>query len=238
MGDFVLKPCANAVACLLAFAGCGGSSAPAAPVETSRQVVALETPAHTRVRLTMGAGTLDMKGGASDLLVGDFSYNVPAWKPTVTSRAAGTEREVEVTQASHSGSGSQARNDWHVALHDSMPMDVIVRLGAGQAHLTLGTLSLRQADLDMGAGELELDLRGRPAHSYAVKVRGGVGSATVLLPVSVAISAAVSGGLGSINVTGLEKRDGRWINPKVETSPVTIDLDVQGGVGEIRIVAE
>jgi hypothetical protein len=234
----VLKPSVFAAGSLLIIAGCGASRVPDAPVETSRQVVTLDASTLTRVHLTMGAGTLEVKGGASDLLVADFSYNVPSWKPTVTSRATGTDRDVEVTQTSESGRGSQTRNEWQVALHDLTPMDVLVRLGAGQAHLKLGTLLLRHADLDMGAGELELDLRGRPANSYAVKVRGGVGSATVLLPASVAISAVASGGLGSINVTGLEKRDGRWINPKVETSAVTIDLDVQGGVGEIKIVAE
>jgi len=52
------------------------------------------------------------------------------------------------------------------------------------------------------------------------------------------ISATASGGIGDINVSGLEKRNGRWINPRSESAPVTIELDVHGGVGEIRIVAE
>ena len=71
-----------------------------------------------------------------------------------------------------------------------------------------------------------------------MQIHGGVGSATVRLPASVAISATASGGLGSIDVSGLEQRDGRWVNPRAGSSPVTIDLDVRGGIGEIKIVAE
>jgi len=36
----------------------------------------------------------------------------------------------------------------------------------------------------------------------------------------------------------LEKRDGRWINPRAEASPVTIDLQVQHAIGDLKIVAE
>jgi hypothetical protein len=90
----------------------------------------------------------------------------------------------------------------------------------------------------MGAGEVEMDLRGNPVKSYRAEIHGGVGSATVYLPASVGISATASGGIGDINVRGLEKRNGRWINPRAGSALVTIELDVRGGVGEIRIVAE
>ena len=71
-----------------------------------------------------------------------------------------------------------------------------------------------------------------------MSVHGGVGSATIRVPASVSIAASASGGIGSISVEGLEKQGNRWVNAKVPSGPVTIDLDVQGGVGEIRIVAE
>ena len=50
-------------------------------------------------------------------------------------------------------------------------------------------------------------------------------------------SASTSGLIGD-NVSGLEKRDGRWINPRAEASPVTIDLQVQHAIGDLKIVAE
>jgi len=47
-----------------------------------------------------------------------------------------------------------------------------------------------------------------------------------------------SGLIGDTNVSGLEKRDGRWINPRAARSPVTLDLDVQHSVGDLRISAD
>jgi hypothetical protein len=119
-----------------------------------------------------------------------------------------------------------------------MPLSLEAHVGAGDVRMSLGSLTLRDVDLHLGAGELDVDLRGQPKTSYKVSINGGVGSATVRLPASVAISANASGGIGSINVDGLEKRDGRWMNPKVPSGPVLIELDVQGGVGEIKIIAE
>jgi hypothetical protein len=90
----------------------------------------------------------------------------------------------------------------------------------------------------MGAGELKMDLRGNPRKSYDVRVHGGVGSATIYLPKSVGISATAQGGIGSIDVDGLEERNGRWVNASQLNSPVTIRVEVKGGVGEIKLIAE
>ena len=89
-----------------------------------------------------------------------------------------------------------------------------------------------------GAGDLLLDLRGTPATNYKVTVQAGTGDTTIRLPAGVGISARTSGLIGDSNVSGLEKRDGRWINPRAEASPVTIDLEVQHAIGDLRIVAE
>ncbi len=58
------------------------------------------------------------------------------------------------------------------------------------------------------------------------------------LPNNVAIDASAEGGIGEIDVRGLEERNGRWFNPAQEKSPVKIHLDVKGGVGQINIIAE
>ena len=83
-------------------------------------------------------------------------------------------------------------------LNDEVPTDITLRLGGGEAHLNIGTLSLRSVEIEMGAGEMELDLRGMPKHSYNVRVRGGAGEATVRLPHNVGIYAQAEGALGDI----------------------------------------
>lgn len=192
----------------------------------------------TRVGLSMGAGRLTVKGGATDLVAADFTYNVPEWKPSTVQSANGTQSDIQISQGSSSGSSGNTENQWNVALNDARPLTLVAHVGAGEAHLTLGSLNLRGIELTVGAGEVDLDLRGRPTTSYTVTVHGGVGQATIHLPKTVAISASASGGLGDITAKGLEKRDGRWINPAATSSAVTIELDVRGGVGQIELDAE
>jgi predicted membrane protein len=69
-------------------------------------------------------------------------------------------------------------------------------------------------------------------------VQAGAGDTTIHLPAGVGISARTSGLIGDSNVNGLEQRDGRWVNPRAESSAVVVDLDVQHAIGDLRLLAE
>ncbi len=58
------------------------------------------------------------------------------------------------------------------------------------------------------------------------------------LPRDIGIYATAQGGIGGINVDGLERRGDHWVNRARLDSAVTIRVDVRGGVGEIHLVAE
>ena len=80
-----------------------------------------------------------------------------------------------------------------------------------------------------------MDLRGEPKRGYSVRIRGGVGETVVYLPKDAAIArrrptASVT------SVEGLVERDGLWVNPVRIDAPVTVSLDVKGGIGKIRMV--
>src|SRR6202035_2647595 len=99
-------------------------------------------------------------------------------------------------------------------------------LGTGEARMNLGSARLQSLQVNMGVGELHLDLRGHPTKDYDVEIHGGVGEATVLLPNSVGISATAKGGIGDISVEGMQKRNGRWENEAYARAPVRIRLDI------------
>jgi hypothetical protein len=218
-------------------AACSIGHGPAGPVVKEHKVVELGKAELTRIRLEMSAGEIEVKGGASNLMDADFSYNVPEWKPLVEHTTSGTQAALRVKQGG-SAIGTNTHNQWQLALNDKAPIELVAHLGAGEATLNLGTLNLRKVEVHVGAGEAVVDLRGTPTTSYTVDIEGGVGEARVKVPANVAISASASGVIGDINVQGLEKRDGRWINPRAPSSAVTITLNVKGAIGEIRITAE
>lgn len=210
--------------------------------ETRTETVSIDLDDSTsaRVELRMGAGELRVASGASKLMEGKFSYNVAEWKPVVDYRAGGTSvGELKLSQPNSSGSSfGNTVNHWDVKLNGDLPLEISANLGAGEAHLALGTMNLTRVDMSIGAGKVEMDLRGEPKRDYTVQIRGGVGETVVHLPKDVGVSATATKGIGDISIEGLEQRDGVWINPERVGAPVTVRLDVKGGVGQIRLVRD
>ena len=214
--------------------GCG-TSGPVGPIVHEHHSVERGTATAARVEIGMSAGEVAVKSGAKTLLEGDFDFNVPVLKPTLAYAVDGTVGTLKLSQGSTSGT---YENTWRLSLDETTPIDLDVFLGAGDAELVLGRVNLQSLSIRLGAGDLVVDLRGMPAKSYTVTVQAGTGDTTIRLPAGVGISASTTGLIGDSNVSGLEKRDGRWINPKAEASPITIDLQVQHAIGDLRLRAE
>jgi hypothetical protein len=190
-----------------------------------------------RAQLKMGAGELNVTGGADQLMEGDFSYNVADWKPEVSYDVGGDEGELLVKQGGSEGSnlGGEARNEWEIRLNDEMPTDLVVQMGAGESDLDLDSLTLTGLKLQMGAGKTTVDLTGDYTQSFDSSIEGGVGEATIMLPSEVGVKAKAQGGLGKINAKGLERVGDSYVNDAYGESDVTLNVDVQGGVGEINL---
>jgi hypothetical protein len=215
-------------------AGCSFTSAPPGPLVKEHHTVERGAATRARVDVEMTAGELEMRSGATTLLAGDFEFNVPALKPSIAYAANGGVGVLKVSQGSASGN---YQNTWRLSLDETTPVELHVSLGAGDVRVVLGRVNLERLEMSLGAGDVDVDLRGMPARSYSVKMQTGAGDTKIHLPASVGISARTSGLIGDSNVSGLEQRDGRWINPKAEGSPVTIDLEVQHAIGDLRIEA-
>ena len=232
-GAAMLKPMLLTVG-IIVLAGCE-NNVRLGPMEHETKALELDKSEMTRVELKMGGGELRVSGGATKLMDGNFDYNDPGSKPQVEYHSTGVRSDIDVHP---SGTVQHGESKWDMRFNNSVGMDLVVKMGAGEAHLNLGSMNLRSVAFDLGAGEVDADLRGHPKRSYDVRINGGVGQATIHLPKSVGISATAVGGIGEVNVRGLEKRNDRWINPGHENDPVTIRLDVKGGVGQIDLVAE
>jgi hypothetical protein len=215
-----------------------GTNMPAGPMQHDTRSIPRDTAESARVDLHMGGGELRINGGAQDLMLANFDYNVPSWKPEVHYDATAGVASLRIEQPSGQNTFANATNKWDVRLNDEVATAITVRLGGGEAHLDMGTLSLRNVEIEMGAGEMELDLRGMPRQSYNVRVRGGAGEATVHLPKNVGVYAQAEGVLGDIKVTGLRREEDHWISDGYGYAKVQIHLDVRGGVGQINLFAD
>jgi N-terminal domain of toast_rack, DUF2154 len=212
----------------------------AGELRTDRRSVQLGNADIVQADIHFGAGGLEVTGGASDLLVdGAFRYRLASWKPIVRYDETGFRGRLEIRQPDGHHALGNTTNDWALKLNEKVPLNLTVNVGAGESRLNLGSLNLRGVTVNMGAGQMFLDLRGNVRHSYQASLSGGVGQAIIRVPrESVGVAATAHGGIGSIQVEGLEKRGGRWVNSAWDHAETRIELAVHGGIGQIVIRAD
>src|SRR5918995_4767661 len=184
--------------------------------------------------LQMGAGELNVTGGADALMEADFTYNVADWKPRVNYEVGDSTGELSVKQGSGQGVnlGGDARNEWEVRFSDEVPTDLRVEMGAGESNLDLDSLALGGLDLQIGAGTTTGDLTGDYGQDLDASIQGGVGEATVMLPSEIGVRVRAEGGIGKINAEGLDKEGDSYVNDTCGNSEVTVNVEVRGGGGE------
>jgi hypothetical protein len=204
---------------------------------TETRTVALDGAARVEVGLKMGAGELRLRGAEqAALLEAAFEFNRERLRPEVEYRVLGDKGLLQVRHGRHRGVNfGSVRNRWDLSLGRTVPVDLDVDLGAGRSDLDLRGLSLQRVEIDMGVGEMSLDLRGPHAAGFLVKIDGGIGSGRLDLPAEVGVRVKVDGGIGSVDVHGLRKEGDAYINDAYGRSPVTIEIDIDAGIGSLDL---
>ena len=204
------------------------------------QTVALEGATRAEVGLHMNAGELRVRGAEQEaLLEASFEYSRERDRPVVDYRRFGDKGTLQVRRSRRNSIPfGRVRNRWDFNLSKAVPLDLDIDLGAGQSDIDLRGLKLQRVEIDMGVGEMTLDLQGPHQKSFNVKIDGGVGSGKIYLPFEVGVRVKVDGGLGSIDTHGLTKQGGSYINEAYEKSAVVIEVEVDAGIGSLDLRVE
>lgn len=231
-------------------------------LQTESQVVELGDADSVNVEIQMGAGELDISGGASELLEASFTYNVEELNPRAT--YAGGRLEVTDSDVNEGIESlfdlDEYRNEWELKLNEDVPMEMNIDLGFGPSRLALGALaltgleinggagdvdldlhgsqSLRRLDINAGAGEVTIDLTGDWQSDLDARIAGGLGNISLRLPRDIGVSIDVESGVGSVNANGLAQDGNTYTNDAYGMSDVTLRIDINGGVGQINLDAE
>ena len=204
--------------------------------ETKVQKVELGEADSVEVDIRMGAGELKLEGGATALMEGTFRYNVKRWTPEVDYQVFNKKGRLLIQQKKRHGVHfGRTKNIWDVRLNNTIPMDMKVNLGAGSSDLNLQNFSIKRLEIDMGVGELTLDLSGERKEDLAVKIDGGIGSGTVYLPENIGVRAEIEGGIGSVHAPGFHKDGHVYTNDAYGKEGASIDLRIEAGIGSIEL---
>jgi hypothetical protein len=202
------------------------------------QAVELQGAKSVSATLEMPAGTLTIEGGSSRLLDADFRYDGSEGKPEVNYTVSGDHGQLTLDQNQNRLHFGTSRNDWNLRFGSGAPLDMNLQMGAGQSNLRLSDIPMNRLKIEMGAGELNLDLTGDRKSDLDADIQGGAGKAVVRLPKNVGVRVHASGGIGSVNAHGLHHEGDQYENDAYGKTPATIDMNIEGGVGEIDLIAE
>jgi hypothetical protein len=251
------------VAAFLLFAATGcDSGARVGDLLTKSETVELGGAESVSVEIKMGAGELAVSGGADELLEATFTYNVDELDPEATYSNGNLVVQHDDVRG---GIGTffdldDYRNEWDLRLNEDVPMEMSIDMGAGRSDLKLGSLaltrldinagagdvdldlsgsqSLNRLDFDMGAGKLTLDLTGDWQDDLDATIRGGLGELTLRLPRDVGVRIDVDTGIGAVDASGLTKDGDTYTNDAFGESDVTLNIEIDAGVGKINLDVE
>ena len=208
-----------------------GAVVPARRGLTETLSLPLGSVTDAEVRIRFGAGNLTTRLAASGSLVdGDF-------RGGVIHRVLGPGR-VELRQDTRYGMPWLSHEStWTVGLTAAVPLDLRVDCGASRAILDLRDLRVRSLELQTGASETRV-LLPRVAGATTVKAQAGAASLTFEVPQGVAarIRSRMALGSAQIDRARFPASSGGYESPDFETATNRVEINVEGGLGSVRVV--
>lgn len=190
------------------------------------ETVPLDDIDEATVDVVFGAGELTLEaGGEEELFRGRFRYNVEEWEPTVSYEEGELSIEQGGTEDDWGMPTGRARNEWALELSPEIPLDVDMRLGAGDGELDFGGLQLQRLELDVGAGDFEVSFDGpNPVAMDRFTVDSGAARLVVdRIGDASPEEVRVQGGVGDVTFDFT----GGWANSS--------DIDITAGVGAVTL---
>lgn len=183
------------------------------------------------VRIRFGAGTLRVaRGGPGNLVDGRFEGGVDR-------RDVGPGR-VELAQDTTYGMPwIDHGSDWTVGVTGEVPLDLRIEAGAARTELELGDVLLRRLELQTGASETHVRL---PAAAGATEVRAETGAASLVIEVPAGVAARIRSrmalGTSQVDEGRFPRTADGYASVDYATAANRVDIDVQGGVGSVRVI--
>jgi len=226
------------------------------------QTVEVGDAEQVRVYIKMGTGELKVNRGADTLMRGNFTYNVADWKPQVDYTVTDGNGRLTIRQPSSEQISvrSDIRYTWDLKFSEETPLDMRIECGAGSGEINLdklnvtqldaklsagdftidlgGNTSLEHLELDMGAGDITVDMTGDWEHDVEAYIQGGIGKTTLRLPKDIGVRVIVNKALGKVDANGLTRDGDVYVNDAYGVSPVTVEINIQSGIGQTVLEVE
>jgi hypothetical protein len=206
------------------------------PVEDA---TTLEGARSGRISFKHGAGELVVHGGApADLLYSGL------FAGGVEKRLDRQHDRLSVTLAARTPDwfrwpgamfGSRGLN-WDVRLNEAVPLALSLESGASAARLDLANVRVTDLKVETGASSTNVVLPARAGHTLA-RINSGAAAVDITVPEGVAARIRGTMAVGSLDVDQrrFPRANGAYESPDFVTAENRVDLQVEGGVGSVRV---
>lgn len=184
------------------------------------------------IDVRMSAGELDVAGGAEELLATRFVYDSTQIKPEVEYQLLEDKGYVTIKQ-NNLGSFPLYDATCLTALHinDDVPTTLRIDLGTNESNIRLGGTCIDRADINMGSGDLMLDLTGDWNCDLNVRINGGGGKLKIRVPSNTGTVIDFYGSIGEVSAIGLREKVNLYVNDTYGVSDVLLMIHVNGQYG-------
>jgi hypothetical protein len=203
------------------------------PERTVTGTVDLGGATSVNAQIDMMSGSLNVEGGATGLMNGDFTYNMKKWKPEISYNVTGGIGNLAVTQKEGwFWPWWPVKSDWNIRLNNSVPIDLKAKLSAGKSVLYLKPLNLVGLNVASSAGDVSADLSGRMDSLKRVRAQLSLGHIELDMDGEYAspMTLDVNNSAGGIDISllGQLKAD---LDGSIKTSAGEINLRLPRDVG-------
>ena len=125
---------------------------------------------------------------------------------------------------------------WSFGLNSEIPLTLRVETGASEVQLDLTDLRLSSLRIQTGASSVRVALPARAGYTRA-RIEAGAASLSVNVPSEVAARVRCQGALASVDIdrSRFPRSGGVYQSVQYAEAENTIDIDVEAGLGSIRI---
>lgn len=206
---------------------------------TEKEVTIEEDDAKSlAVKISFDAGNLEIQGGSTNWLDASFEYKNKKSLPKVKYENKRDKGILTVKTESKifSFNRSNQNNHWDIQLNNDIPIDLDVDMGVSKATLNLNEIQLNKLTIDGGVSDSTIDLGGEWQNSLQGNIDLGVGKMTLLLPKQTGIKLSIDKGLGKLDMKDFIAQGNHvYINDAYENSETNIELDIDIGVGSLKV---
>jgi hypothetical protein len=191
----------------------------------------LEGLNRAKFNITMPAGSLNI--GMTDQSA--LTYEVPSRLYDIdTSRDSGSVSFNFKTQTNLKFNNMNERLNHEIRLNPEVPWDLRIDVGAMESQLNLETIPVESIVINMGAGEIDLNMGGL-VNRAKVEMNCGATSIRMTAPDHVGISVDYKGLISdhSLLNSGFVKENGVYYSPGYNQTQQRIELSVKSAVAEI-----